>query len=329
MTTLIVTVDTEEEGLWSGQFPTTACPVSNISRLPDFQQLCSEFGVRPTYLVNTPVVEDDDACSILKPYQDNGLCEIGTHIHPWNTSPGGATYTPHSSYLCNLPYEVQKEKLATVTEQIESRLGVRPVSFRAGRYGMGVEAATIIRELGYIVDSSVCPYTDYSGDGGPDFRGAPYEPYWIGDELLDARDQGDLLEVPVSFGFSHRRFEALFAIDEFLHASPLRKMKVVGILDRLNLVRKIKFSPEKGAANRLNQLAAVYAALGAPAIVMMFHSSSLLPGATPYVKTEADRERFLATMRGVFDFCLNRLQMPTATLKDFALEFRAPGRPDA
>src|SRR5690606_29089443 len=66
---LVVTVDTEEEGLWSGTSAETGA-VTNIRGIPRFQQLCDQFRIRPTYLVDAPVVQSQESVSILRPLQD-------------------------------------------------------------------------------------------------------------------------------------------------------------------------------------------------------------------------------------------------------------------
>jgi hypothetical protein len=317
---LIVTIDTEEEGLWSGQFDPATATVRNIAGVPRFQQVCDAFGLAPTYLVNSPVATSAEAVAVLREIQDSGRCEIGAHIHPWNTPPGSGSYDARASYLNNLPLALQREKLAVVTDQITQAFGVAPRSFRSGRYGLDGAGAALLPALGYMVDSSVCPFTDYSADGGPDFRGAPWTPYWLdgGDIRQPAARRGSLLEVPVSFGFDRSQFALAEAIHGRLARGALSRLRAVGVLDRLRLLRKIKFSPEKGDAPRLNALARAYAHNGAPCMVMMFHSSSLLPGQTPYVRDARQLEAFLDTLRGVFEYCLGELGMRPMTLAGFA-----------
>ncbi len=325
---LIVTVDTEEEGLWSGQFDPAAATVRNVQGIPAFQRICDDLGVAPTYLVNSPVVNDPAAVALLGDIQADGRCEIGTHIHPWNTGeadPQGGGYNARQSYLCNLPLAVQREKLEIVTDEITRAFGVRPRSFRAGRYGLDSAGARLLAEMDYLVDSSVCPYTDYSGDGGPDFRGAPWRPYRVADDLLSPAPDGALLEVPVSFGFNRRHFEAAFRLHEYLQGSALAHLRAIGVLDRLHLLQKIKFSPEKGDAGRLIRLAEAYRANEAPCMVMMFHSSSLQPGHTPYVRNEAELAGFLATLRRVLEHCITELGMKASTLAGFANAYSAGG----
>jgi hypothetical protein len=321
---LIVTIDTEEEGLWSGKFSGYDNPVDNLTGVPRFQAICDRYGVKPTYLVDSPVVTNPEASAILEPIVDDGRCEIGCHIHPWNTPPEEDDTTSERSYLCNLPLALQRQKLTTITNQIESRFGRRPTSFRAGRYGMGDAGVGILRELGYIVDSSVCPYMDYSEDGGPDFRSAQWRPYFIDQKLLEPANRSTgLLEVPVSFGFNWTNFDIAHRLDEFLSGPAVRRFRIKGILERAGVLRKIKFSPEKASSGRLATLANAYMRQNAPCLVMMFHSSSLKAGYSPYVTNEAELDRFLATIGETLEYCLGQLGMCGDTLTGFATEFVA------
>ncbi|HUG90535.1 MAG TPA: polysaccharide deacetylase family protein, partial [Planctomycetaceae bacterium] len=308
MSHLIVTVDTEEEGLWGGRYRATGNTVENIQAIPRFQELCDRYGVRPTYLVDAPVVEDDRAAAVLGAIHDDGRCEIGAHVHPWCNPP---FFPPHdtiepdgdsaNSFLLNLPEHVQRAKIEWLTEAIETRFGRRPTSFRAGRYGLDIVGARILAGLGYRVDSSVIPFTDYSAEGGPDFSAAPYRPYTIGEDDLctPARPgaatgssvkngsvtngsmatgsalNGSLLEVPVTVGYSRPNFERAHALRRLALRPWPKRFRAVGLLDRLGLARRIKFSPEQATERQLRQVIDACLANGTETLVLMLHSSSL------------------------------------------------------
>lgn len=318
---LIVTVDTEEEGLWGGQYRRSGNSVNNIRGIPRFQELCDRFGVKPTYLVDAPVVEDDAAVELLRAIQDDGRAEIGAHVHPWCNPPFEEEISPRNSYLCNLPEPLQRAKLTWLTERIEQRFGRRPTSFRAGRYGLDIVGARILHELGYIVDSSVIPFTDYSADGGPNFERAPHTPYFVdGDDLCRPHDAGFLLEVPVSVGFNRRNFARAQAVRQAARRPWIRPLHAEGLLDRLGIVRRIKFSPEQASATQMKRLADAYFAVGAPALVMMFHSSSLMANCSPYVPTPMASHRFHTNMHEVFAYWGEKGKTATSTLTEFATE---------
>ena len=246
-------------------------------------------------------------------------CEIGAHLHPWCAPPFEEKLTSRNSFMCNLPPQLQHEKLSRLTDAIEERFGRRSTSFRAGRYGIDATGIRILNQLGYLVDSSVIPFSDFKDEGGPAFTSAPFTPYFAADEDVSTPARaGAILEVPVSVGFSSPDFERANRFREQAARSPLRKMRLVGILDRLNISRRIKFSPEQSDAGRMRQLVDAYQANEAPCMVMLLHSSSLAPGFSPYVPDAAALEQFYANMEQTFAYCLNRSGMEGATLTEFA-----------
>lgn len=299
-----VTIDTEEEGLWSGAYAATGA-VSNIGGVPRFQSVCDEFGVRPTYLVDAPVVLDDQASMILKVIQDDGRAEIGAHVHPWNTPPLEEESTRFHSYLCNLPASLQRAKLEWLTESIERRFDKRPISFRAGRYGIDSVTLQILCELGYRVDSSILPYADYTSQGGPDFSRAPMTPHLV---LPESSTSDPLLEIPIASGFTHRHFEIAQQLRSGAMKTPLRQLRTVGILDRLGIAAQTKLSPEQASAKRMRDLARSLVARGSKCLVLMFHSSSLKPGCSPYVRSDSDLDKFLERLRLFFAFAIEELK---------------------
>ncbi|MCP4891930.1 MAG: glycosyltransferase [Planctomycetaceae bacterium] len=306
---LAVTIDTEEEGLWSGQYRSEAT-VENIRGVPRFQEVCDAHCIRPSYLVTTPVAKSDMAVGILRPIQDSGRCEIGTHVHPWNSPPlSEEASSGTNSFLCNLPPEIQRAKIEGLTELIERQFGRRPISFRAGRYGMGIEGINILRDLGYRVDSSVIPYTSYASQGGPDFSSATCDSYYPGEAAIIERAKGQsLLEVPVTVGFTHSHFRLAHGLRSFAMRPPFRQLKSVGILDRSGIACKVKLSPEQASLEQMQRLARSLVRRGTRGLVLMFHSSSLMPGCSPYVRNDEQLDGFLQRLDQFFSFCIRELR---------------------
>ena len=316
---LVVTVDTEEEGLWSGNYKSRGNTVRNVQGVPRFQAFCDRMGIRPTYLVDSPVVESKEAVEILRDIHDAGRAEIGAHLHPWCTPPIVNGTQQRYSYMCNLPAEQQRAKLAQLTLDIERKFDRRPTSFRAGRYGLDIVGARILEELGYLVDSSVIAFSNLSQDGGPDFSQVPLAPYYIGGhDLCAPQATGRLLEVPVSVGYNRRSFDLVHAIRERCRHPLIRPWRVIGILDRLGIIRQIKFSPEQADASRMNRLVDMYLQREVPCMVMMLHSSSLMPGYSPYVPDQERLERLYADLQTTFEYCFARHGMQSDTLTGLA-----------
>jgi hypothetical protein len=164
---LIITIDTEEDN-W-GDYSPTGHALENIERIPDLQQLLNEFNVKPTYLITYPVATDERAISILKGILDEGKCEIGSHCHPWNTPPFEEVNNKKNSMLCNLPIDLQFNKISFLHQTIQNNFGITPISFRAGRWGFNQEVAKNLFRLGYQIDTSITPFVDWADFHGPAF----------------------------------------------------------------------------------------------------------------------------------------------------------------
>lgn len=324
MVSLVVSIDTEEEGLWGGNFdahPST----ENLRGLERFQQFCDDRQVLPTYLIDAPVVMDGWAVERLRRWQDTERCEIGTHCHPWCNPPlDGKPISNQSTFMCNLNESSQRQKLEWLTDKIESKFGRRPTSFRAGRYGFDSVGARILADLGYIVDSSVLPFRSYAAEGGADYRDACAHPYRIHEsDLLKSDPGGRLIEVPVTSGFTRPGFQWRNRCRRFLSETPVRRFRVAGVADRLNILRWAKLSPENTSVIDAKSLIDAALKGNASVLVLMFHSSSLIPGFSPYVKTDTDLEHFYATLDAVLDHCLVVQQCESTSLSTFANRWSA------
>ena len=82
---LLFTIDVEED--MPGWKITDPISTSNVEALPRLADLCSSLGVKPTYLCTYPVVTQPESTRIIRRLNAKGGCEIGTHMHPWNTPP--------------------------------------------------------------------------------------------------------------------------------------------------------------------------------------------------------------------------------------------------
>jgi hypothetical protein len=192
---LQVVVDTEEEFNWSRPFDRDNVSVTAMQSQYLAQELFAPYGLRPTYVIDYPVATTPDSIAALASFHASGQCQIGAHLHPWVNPPFDETVSSFNSYPGNLPPELERRKLAALTDAITASFGEPPVVYKAGRYGVGAATAAALRALGYLVDLSIVPHSDFSDDGGPNFRGCPGRPYWIG-------EAGELLEIPLSRGFS-------------------------------------------------------------------------------------------------------------------------------
>ena len=73
-------------------------------------------------------------------------------------------------------------------------------------------------------------------------------------------------------------------------------------MSRLGLLNKVRLTPEGFLAGELIDLMKALYRDGLRVFNLAFHSPSVEPGNTPYVKTPKELEAFLACLRKVFDF---------------------------
>jgi hypothetical protein len=240
------------------------------------------------------------AIEILGGYRERGLCEIGTHPHPWNTPPVVEERTPVNSFISNLPSALQFEKIKTLTDTIESNFGCRPTAYRSGRWGFSDDVARHLIRLGYAVDSSIYPTCDWRSSGGPDFTHHSHEPFVYRVQSSGSRD-GALLEVPPTIDFIQSPRRLASVVSRSVRALPAGN-QIAGVLDRLGILNHLCLSPEINDAPSMIRLAATLLGRGARVMNVFFHSPTLLEGCSPFTKTAADVTAFVARIDAFLAF---------------------------
>lgn len=292
---LLIVVDTEEEFDWSRPFSRESVATRSIPAQARAHEIYNRFGIVPTYVIDYPVATDANAVHFLRGLREAGRAEIGAHLHPWVTPPHLEQVNALNSYHCNLPPALERAKLEALTDAIEMSFGARPTIFKAGRYGFGPNTQRALVDLGYEVDCSFVPHTDFSADGGPDFRGRPDAPHWL--------DEGaGLLEVPLTVGYFGAMTSLADKADWLFDSPGAGTLRLPGLLSRAGLVTRSRLTPEGTPAAEQCRLIAAMAARGHRLFSLTYHSPSLEPGHTPYVKSEADLTRFLASIETVLAF---------------------------
>ncbi len=276
-------VDTEEEFDWSASLTPRARAVTAIAALPSTHRRFRSLGVPVTYMVDHPVVTDARAASAMRAVMAEGGAAIGAQLHPWVNPPFQDVVGPGATYPGNLPRSVEAAKIDVLTDAITAALGVRPLAYRAGRYGIGPATAASLVERGYRLDSSVRAGYDYTRDHGPDFRA-------VGSAAYRTGPGGSLIELPLTTVFTGglRRRGARW------HAAAGRVRHGRGLLARLGLVGRVALTPEDMPASDVVEAIRIAAGEGLRVLNLSFHSPSLVPGHTPYVRDAADLARFWA-----------------------------------
>jgi glycosyltransferase involved in cell wall biosynthesis len=292
---LVTTIDAEEDFDWNGPFIRTSSRVTSMRSQYKAHRVFERYGVIPTYLVDFPVASQDEGRGPLKELLEARQCEIGAQLHPWVNPPFVEVISNRNSYPGNLPMVVEYDKLLALTNMLEEAFGIRPRIYRAGRYGFGPNTAEILRHLGYLVDTSMMPCWNYGPQGGPDFRTVVAEPYWID------RDR-TVLEMPISVALVGRAAR----VDRRVSASLFNRISegvgLTAAVARLGLIERIRLTPEGIAIDEGKRLIRQMIADGQRVFVLTYHSPSLEPGGTPYVRTAEDLTRFLAWLEEFYDF---------------------------
>lgn len=293
---LVITIDTEEDN-W-GIYSPSGATVKNIERIPDLQVLFDEVGATPTYLVTYPVATDPRAQCILDEIHRKGRCEIGAHCHPWNTPPFAESCSAKNSWLCNLPSSLQLEKVQVLTEVITEMFGVRPYSFRAGRWGFSETLGDHLAILGYKVDTSITPHLDWTKDHGPNFTDFSAVPFRLGtgNHVGDVFPV-DVIEVPASIGYLQSNTNLCHKVLDFAKQPFAESLRFPGILAKLGIVNRIWLTPELCDCTSMIRLAEVMVRRGLPIMNLSFHSTTLVAGLTPFVSTSAEERKFLRRIK--------------------------------
>jgi hypothetical protein len=312
----ILTIDAEADNQWVHG---TKISTDNLRFLPRIHKLCLQYTIYPTYLVTSEVCTDEYAKELLRGYREASQAEIGAHLHIWTTPPfedkAGLRFNDHyHGFATELPEPLLRRKIEHLTQQIENAFGKRPTSFRSGRYGFNETCANMLLDNGYLVDSSVTPYIDWSFEqgvpgetGGPDFsrRGAEHYRVAVGNKSL--------LEIPVTI--LPTRFP--FTVSDSLTGlySSWGKNVVSRGIKRLSFgTQPVWLRPFPASSlESFRRIIEVAARRDLTFITMMLHSSELMPGCSPYRKDQRSVEA-LYTLLEEFFALLHNYAIPSVTL---------------
>lgn len=279
MKTFCVTIDTEPDCdiHWKRSRPLTFESVTfGIPRI--LRPIWDRFEIKPVYFVSPEVVGNQQCCRVLQDEMKLGA-EIGTHLHSEYIGPKQKhedfAGTPSKEYPCyEYDAEVESTKIKNLTDLIEKNLGVRPVSYRAARYGADLDTIKALEKLGYKVDSSVTPEINWQNQGGPDHSRAPKQPYFISQTDYYSAGDSPVLEVPITI--SGKRFP--FLPERWLYYRWLR--------------------PTHMTAFEMKSLISEFTRnFTEPVLNLMFHSMEVIPKKTPFVRTKLGQALYLARLQ--------------------------------
>ncbi|MDY0928954.1 polysaccharide deacetylase family protein [Pantoea trifolii] len=312
----LITLDTEGDNLWrnrSGKVTTR-----NVQFLPRFQSLCEKYNFKPTWLTNYEMASDPAYVEFGHDLLARGQGEIGMHLHAWYSPPEYALTDDdwrYQPYLIEFPENILRDKVAYMTDLLESAFQQKMTSHRAGRWAFDEVYARALIDNGYLVDCSVTPRVDWrnssgapQGKGGTDYSLFPDHAYYL--DINDISRAGDspLLELPMSIQYRYGAF-----------TNQLKKV--------WNDVRGKKRGPSVnwlrpvgGNVEQMKLVVEQTLSQGNDYVEFMLHSSEFMPDGSPTFKNEADIERLYDDLEQLFSWLQSRTQ--GMTLTEYALQKR-------
>ena len=298
---LSVTIDTEMDKMpnWYNSNPVTFKGV--LQAIPNkLTPLFEKYSIKPTYMLSPEVIENEDCVKVLKELTN---CELAAHLHGDFIEPNPRKEQISGAYIkemqCEYDNETEYKKLENLTNLFYEKIGYKPFSFRAGRYGIGKYSGKALMELGYKLDTSVTPniiWTDSQGNKRPDFTDLPENPYYInicGNIFKEG--ESDFLEVPVTV-VQNIEDENKYTNGAWLRPWYSHSDAMIKIID--NAVETANNSDEPQI------------------LVMMFHNVELVPKASPYPQTDDDVVKYLNILEKIFMHTTG-LNIKPVTLKEF------------
>lgn len=292
---LMITVDVEEEFDWSKPFSSQNRETESMKQLHLAHDIMTAHGFKTIYLIDYPILEDPFAVSLFKQWLKKGQCEIGAQLHPWVTPPYEEELNTYNSFVGNLPFDLEYRKLQNLRDRIYQEFGIYPKYYRAGRYGFGKNTVKILKSLGFEVDLSFVPHTSFGLEGGPDYRAMPDYAFWLDEHKT-------LKEIPLTKNFIGLLNPVGKYLYPVLNHQWLRQFRLPGIFARLGLLNRVNLSPEGSTLQECIDLVKTRSRQGQKIFVYSFHSSTLMIGGSPYVKSQKDLDAFLQHLDGFYTF---------------------------
>ncbi len=294
----IITVDTEGDNLWAKRI-NDFIPTENAMFLPRFQRLCEKYSFAPVYLANYEMVKSEAFVEFAKDALARQTCEIGMHLHAWNSPPDYKLPETNSSnlpYLMEYPVDIMEEKIKILTYELENTFDTKMLSHRGGRWATNDDYFELLIKYGYKVDCSVTPYVDWTDNvgyspnsHGTDYSCHPSSPY----RIYSKKDKNRyLIEVPVSICKIREVIKPdNEGIEENVKAAP----------SAIN-EQRIWLRPQRNNLNKMLYLVDILVNDSTQYLEFMIHSSELMHGGSPTFETAEDIEKLYDDLEVLFEY---------------------------
>ncbi|MDE6735237.1 MAG: glycosyl transferase family 1 [Desulfovibrio sp.] len=301
---VMISLDVEEEGLFTGLYPRKATGVRNVAWLRGLEPLLAR-GVKPTLFCAHSVFTDRSAWPVLEDLRDHHGAEIGAHLHYWNTPP----LPPGPDVLdavptCELDQGLFAAKLESLFKAGRDFQGADIKAFRMGRWDIHKKHWPLLFEAGVEADASVRPlYGMKTPREGADHFSAPNQPYWMehgGRRMFEA----PLTVVPLSRLAANLHMLPQNALGKKARAF-MRHWNTMALLPAYHPLWSLKLA-SRLCLSRGN------------ALVMTWHSSEMMPGGAPHMPDKAAVDGMLARIGAWIDWLRKHWDVRFVTLPELA-----------
>lgn len=302
----IITVDTEGDNLWNYRKGQTI-KTENSLYIPRFQDLCEAYGFKPVWLTNYEMAKDKRFVDYIRPKMEAGLCEIGIHIHAWNTPPLHELNAKYSGnpYLIEYPDKIMHEKFETTFNLLKYNFNINVKSHRAGRWVMDNRYFSLLNEYDIKADCSCTPGVSWADTAGETTMGTNYSKVSIKPHIVNG-----VLEIPMTIKKTHSSKRGSF------------KHRLRTLFQGEN----IWLRPATATVEEMLWLCSkVDKDINVDYLEFMIHSSELMPGGSPYFKDDCAIENLYMKIEKVFEY-VQDLGYEGITMIDYCNNFKDKGR---
>lgn len=196
---LFITLDAELDNGWGKPHTITTENAKGVNR---FQNFCEKYSMKPIYLTTYEMAKDTNFVEATKKKNEEGLCEIGMHMHGWSTPPDYRVTEDDLQFLpfiIEYPKDIILEKVKNITKLLQDTFETEMVSHRAGRWIMDDDYLSLLVEYGYKIDCSETPLIDWSSaKGDPNAKGGRDYSKCVSIPHFYSYTTGRICEVPMT-----------------------------------------------------------------------------------------------------------------------------------
>jgi hypothetical protein len=315
-----VFVDTEEDFDWDHPVEGTSQATAYLRHIPDLQHILGAHGIKPTYLLTYPVLQNANVVYSLRRAAEIGQCGLGLQLHSWVTPPLDGRRDAAASFAGNLERNFEAAKLHQLVLRFTECFGFYPRIFRAGRYGLGAHTPDLLEDFGFEMDTSIAPRSSMADKFGPDFSRYDFQPFWFGRSRA-------VLELPLCRSVIGWGGAAGVALYRALDGSERLRRQALSLLAACGFAERITLSPEGNDVRAMRRLVRSLQKRRVMVLPVSFHSSSLWPGRNPYVRDKAQLHWFYDRLSAILCYLSDAVDCRFVIAQDLPALFSPPPAP--